>query len=148
MSVCFAVNCVDTWMCVSLLEAARFTVPMSWRDPSRAEPVWWRGKQVSRQPTAFPIDPTGNQAQNVCQVNQTERGKARLFPTHMNNTGLLSTLSGLRNKAPACLVWTPTDRLCDREKISTHRFCSAEMMELNIVQADWRLMHSSFVRGY
>lgn len=34
----------------------------------------------------FPIDPPGNQAQNVCQVIQTEKGKLGSSTTHTDNT--------------------------------------------------------------
>lgn len=100
-------------------------------------------------PNPPPVDPPGNWAQNV-QVNQNREGEKLCSSTaHAKNSARFSRFiqsTGLT--ALACLVWTPTDQLCDWEKMSVHRFCSVEMMELHTVQSDGHLMHSSFVWGY
>lgn len=106
---------------------------------------------VVRKPTftlthSSSVDLPGNQAQHVCQVKQTEKRSSTHPPPTLITLVTFHFVPATVLIAAACLIWTPTD--CDWEKISTHWFCSAPMMEVCITQADWCLINSSFLWVY
>lgn len=124
----FMCDCALSWMCVCVCVwklsggSLYLPVPLSWRDTSHAEPVWWWGKPVSRQPTAFPIDPpppATTQNMSARWSKQSRENSALPPPTQITPV-TFHFIPAVVLMAPSRLVWTPTARLCDREKISTH----------------------------
>jgi len=103
----FTCDHVNPWTCESYLEAALYSAPyspvnLSWRDPSPAEPVWWREKPVSCQPTASPL--TFLAAGSILSARWTKQGwesSALPPPTRLTPAAFHFIYVTVRT-APAC----------------------------------------------